>query len=50
MAAEALMAFRNGEKSDQAFVGAVLLADGLHSLRDLRGFLTGLGRAGGKRG
>jgi hypothetical protein len=46
-AAEALMAFRDGERSERAFTGALLAADGLQCLREIAGFLVGVGRAGG---
>ncbi len=41
------MAFRDGKKTDQAKVGAYLIADGLECLRELAGFLGGVRRAGG---
>lgn len=41
------MAFRRGDDSDEAFVGAMLVADGLASLRALRTFVTGVAKASG---
>jgi hypothetical protein len=41
------MAYRRGETSDEAFVGALIEADGFHALRTLRGFLTALGKGRG---
>jgi hypothetical protein len=40
------MAFRNGESSERAFMGAYLLADGLQCLREISGMLGAAGRAG----
>ena len=44
------MAFHRGEDSDEAMVGALLLASGLDCLRTLKGFLVGLSKGAGRRG
>jgi hypothetical protein len=44
------MAFRDGELGDRARVGAILLADGIECLRELRAFVRAVGRAGRKGG
>jgi hypothetical protein len=46
-AAEALMAFQRGDDSQEAEVGALLIAGGLRDLRDLGALARGLAKKGG---
>jgi hypothetical protein len=42
------MAWARGETGDEATVGALLVANGLSSLRDLAAFVRGFARSAGR--